>query len=115
MKPKPFSALKNFTVPCATNTRFSVRPANQFGRLAPRTVLHRSVCAVRLGLRCPMSRPYRGICTRGDARDRGDVSGPRRVPIAVDFEHSVIPVGELVDLEHEVRERVELVALSIGS
>src|SRR3954470_24526840 len=36
MKPKPFSALKNLTVPCATNTRFSARQANQFGLLAVR-------------------------------------------------------------------------------
>src|SRR6476646_7591093 len=34
MNPKPFSALKNLTVPCATNTRFSARQTNQFGLLA---------------------------------------------------------------------------------
>src|ERR1700730_16251957 len=39
MKPKPFSELKNFTVPCATNTRFSARLTNHFGLLANPTVL----------------------------------------------------------------------------
>src|SRR5664280_2193683 len=34
MKPNPFSALKNFTVPCATNTQSSRRQTNQFGLLA---------------------------------------------------------------------------------
>jgi hypothetical protein len=38
MKPKPLSALKNFTVPCATNTRFSGRLTNDFGLLATVTV-----------------------------------------------------------------------------
>ena len=33
MNPKPFSELKNLTVPCATNARFSARQANQFGLL----------------------------------------------------------------------------------
>src|SRR5579872_112883 len=36
MKPKPFSALKNFTVPVATNTQFSTRSTNHFGQLATR-------------------------------------------------------------------------------
>ena len=34
MKPKPFSALKNLTVPCATTTRFSGRQTDQFGLFA---------------------------------------------------------------------------------
>src|ERR1700687_2582323 len=41
MKPNPFSALKNFTVPCATNTRFSSRRANQFGPLADMDTIQR--------------------------------------------------------------------------
>ena len=39
---KPFSELKNLTVPCATNTRFSARQANQFGLLAANDCTHRS-------------------------------------------------------------------------
>src|SRR6478735_7549787 len=41
MKPNPFSALKNFTVPCATDTHFSARQANRFGLLATRNCTHR--------------------------------------------------------------------------
>lgn len=39
MNPNPFSALKNFTVPCATNTQFSMRQIDQFDLLAIETVL----------------------------------------------------------------------------
>ena len=50
MKPKPFSALKNFTVPCATNTRFSVRPANQFGRLRATSLAYTAANTVGAGV-----------------------------------------------------------------
>ncbi len=39
MKPNPFSALKNLTVPCATNTQFSLRRTDLFDSIAAGTLV----------------------------------------------------------------------------